>query len=350
MSLCSLGYCSVGIDEGWENCTDDGSYVRDAKGRPIPDLDRFPDLRALVEYGHTRGVKMGWYLNGCKCKPPIATDLTYAGDIDALHAFGFDGVKLDDCGPHRNFTLYAELMRNSGRNYTIEVHNPSAGACADTSTCPTSSWCPFNWFRTSHDINTKPQSWVTNLQTTTRFQDAKAPLSQPSCWAYPDMLEVGRVEAPGDASTWFSWNRAHFGAWCVTSSPLILGLELSDARLAPILPIIGNKDAIRVNQQWAGHPGGLAPAAVLNVTAEGVQLWAKAQPGGAVAAFVLNGSPLPLTAAYIDFAALGAARHSTARDIWTRKSLGAFERGITLHVPAWDSAFILLSPQAPIED
>ena len=52
-----------------------------------------------------------------------------------------------------------------------------------------------------------------------------------------------------------SWNRAHFGAWCVVSAPLILGLELTDAKLAPILDIIGNKHAIAVNQAWAGHPG-----------------------------------------------------------------------------------------------
>jgi len=92
------------------------------------------------------------------------------------------------------------------------------------------------------------------------------------------MLEVGRV-----AGT-LQWNRAHFGAWCVVSAPLILGLELTDAKLDPILDIIGNKKALSVNQvhqdpacccasltvvipavhagatraqAWAGHPGSL---------------------------------------------------------------------------------------------
>ena len=31
-------------------------------------------------------------------------------------------------------------------------------------------------------------------------------------------------------------------SWCIASSPLILGLELSDAKLEPILDIIGNKE------------------------------------------------------------------------------------------------------------
>eukprot|EP01043_Picozoa_sp_COSAG02_P062153 COSAG02_NODE_8505_length_2544_cov_6.931697_2_plen_105_part_00 len=95
------------------------------------------------------------------------------------------------------------------------------------------------------------------------------------------MLEVGRVEAPnGNQSYWLSWkcvlhslvvlralavssctltnvgahSRAHFGAWCIVSSPLILGLELTDANLFPILDIIGNTEAIGVNQACKYYP------------------------------------------------------------------------------------------------
>ena len=69
-----------------------------------------------------------------------------------------------------------------------------------------------------------------------------------------DMLEVGRVAEPAPGA-FYTWNRAHFGAWCIVSAPLILGLELTDAKLAPILDVITNPRAIEVNQQWAGHPG-----------------------------------------------------------------------------------------------
>ena len=158
------------------------------------------------------------------------------------------------------------------------------------------------------------------------------------------MLEVGRVLAPDQPGTWFSWNRAHFGAWCVTSSPLILGLNLSDELLGPILDIIGNEEAIRVNQQWAGHPGGLAPANALNTSAAGVQLWVKAQPASAMAIFLLNGSPSPLVAARLDFAAVGLSQYITVRNIWAQSTLGNYKSAITLNVPAWDSAFLLLTP------
>ena len=40
----------------------------------------------------------------------------------------------------------------------------------------------------ARQINAGSGSWLANLQTTTKFQDAAAPLSVPGCWAYPDML------------------------------------------------------------------------------------------------------------------------------------------------------------------
>ena len=36
-------------------------------------------------------------------------------------------------------------------------------------------------------------------------------------------LEVGRVQGAS-----FAWQRAHFGAWCVVSAPLVLGVDLTD--------------------------------------------------------------------------------------------------------------------------
>lgn len=334
VSLCDLGYCSVGVDEGWELCE------RDQQGRPLPDTTRFPDLEALVSYGHSRALHMGWYLNGCKCKEHDATQRTYQGDITALFQYGFDGVKLDDCGPHKNFTLYAELMRASGRNFTVEVHNPSAGSCqGDNSTCPTQNWCPFNWYRTSHDITTDSMSWLKNLQSVIPFQNEDHPCSQPGCWAYPDMLEVGRVAEPM-ADSFFTWNRAHFGAWCVTSSPLILGLELSDKLLEPVLQIIGNAEAIMVNQQWAGHPGTF----ILEADVKGgtLQLWAKAQLHGAIAALVINNS-----SNIVDFdvlASLNITGSPSVRDIWNQKDIE--DNGFSAaRVPAYDSAFLRITPR-----
>jgi alpha-galactosidase len=256
-------------------------------------------------------------------------------------------------------TRYGELMRATGRNFSIENHKkpegPTGCHLGGASSCPTLDYCPFNWYRSSHDISSKASSWFGNLQTVIPFV-GDPPLSRPGCWAYPDMLEVGRVEAPNDnQSYWLSWNRAHFGAWCAVSSPLILGLELSDANLDPILDIIGNTEAIDVNQAWAGHPGRLvaelpvAPSSsnwAVRRSGQGQapppppmnqrQLWAKPLEGGGVAALVINASPHSIEAGAerLSFAALNltdeggvAASSAMVRDIWCG------ERSVSRHFP-----------------
>ena len=52
--------------------------------------------------------------------------------------------------------------------------------------------------------------------------------------------------------------RTHFSAWCITSSPLVLGFDLTDAATTDgVWPIISNTEAIAVNQEWAGDSGTL---------------------------------------------------------------------------------------------
>ena len=61
-------------------------------GFPMVDAHKFPDFRALVEYGHAAGVKMGWYLNGCACGEREERRANYVGDVQRLHEYGFDAV------------------------------------------------------------------------------------------------------------------------------------------------------------------------------------------------------------------------------------------------------------------
>jgi len=254
-SLFDAGYGSMGIDEGWEGCGQGINGTQHAaNGNPVIDTAKFPDTAGLVKYGHDQGLKIGWYEIGCACGERHALPQNYEGDVRLLNSFGFDGVKLDGCGAQRNMTLYAQLMKDTGKAFLIENCHWGRCTASDDSSCPTADWCPFNWFRTSGDINASPMSWLGNLQTTIQFQDPVKPLSRPGCWAYPDMLEVGRIMVDGQMNV--GWNRAHFGAWCIISAPLILGMDLTQQpALAAVIDIITNPEAIAVNQAWAGHPG-----------------------------------------------------------------------------------------------
>ena len=59
----------------------------------------------------------------------------------------------------------------------------------------------------------------------------------------------------------YEQSRAHFGAWAVVSSPLILGFDLSNSSLlASVWDIITNVEAIQISQSFAGSPGRLTRA------------------------------------------------------------------------------------------
>jgi len=115
-TLLSLGYREVGIDEGWEGC----HPVHYPNGTPAVDSTRFPDLAGLVAYGHSKGVRMGHYLNGCGCNEKVEKRINYEGDVRQVIAWGFDGVKIDSCGAQKNMTLYYELFNATGTPITIE--------------------------------------------------------------------------------------------------------------------------------------------------------------------------------------------------------------------------------------
>lgn len=120
--------------------------------------------------------------------------------------------------------------------------------------------------------------------------------------ADPDMLQVGRLGCPESTHgcpvkpELLNWTKAHFAAFAIVSSPLVLSIVPTDETLAPILDIIGcatttpssrrrclssavwlfnstvrssdqretfacacdrNKQAMAINQAWHGHPGTL---------------------------------------------------------------------------------------------
>lgn len=154
VSLLDLGYDSIGIDEGWEGCGRgvNGS-VHYLNGTPAVDERRFPDIAELVRYGQSKGVKMGFYLNGCGCNERVEREVNYEGDVAATVGWGFDGVKIDSCGAQTNMTNYNRLFHRTGR--AIVVENCHQGRNIPDGGNPGQmgkGWCPYNLFRTSGDI------------------------------------------------------------------------------------------------------------------------------------------------------------------------------------------------------
>ena len=73
---------------------------------------------------------------------------------------------------------------------------------------------------------------VQELATVVRYLDSNT--SRPGAWAYPDMLEVGRLANVTE-------DRSHFGAWVIASAPLILSFDASRKEIVDrVWPVITN--------------------------------------------------------------------------------------------------------------
>jgi len=355
-SLCDLGYCDVGLDDNWQKCGAGNKYhYHDDSGIPIVNTDRFPDMIAMTSHAHKLGLTAGWYGNNCICaEHETATEAMYQSDVAALTVFGFDAVKLDGCGTQLDLDLWARLLNGTGRRVMIEN-------CHWGGTVPNATWCPWNFFRTSGDVRASYSSVVWNLLTTVEW--AEKGLSKPGCWGYPDMLEVGCKHGPGGASDpglSFIEMRTHFGAWAIVSSPLTLSHDLKNDTIADLVwPVIANKEAIAVNQAWAGHSGSPFKQAGTTVVlqdstnnAPAVPSWQffrKPLGGGRVAVLMLNHGPKAqtLTLRFADVPGLGCKARCLVRDIWERKDLGTFENTfIGKDVASHDSIFLVLGPAA----
>jgi hypothetical protein len=71
------------------------------------------------------------------------------------------------------------------------------------------------------------------------------------------MLEVGIMNGQGDLLN-FTQAQTHFFAWCIVSSPLTLGMNVTDqANIDAIWPIITNTEALDINSDYAGFSGSI---------------------------------------------------------------------------------------------
>jgi alpha-galactosidase len=173
-------------------------------------------------------------------------------------------------------------------------------------------------------------------------------MAGPGGWNYPDSLEIGNAKhgkgfTPAEA-------RAHFSLWSITSSPLILGNDLRNMT-ADDLAVVSNKDAIMVNQAWAGYAGDLlnftqyppANASKVNVTnVPPHSVWWKPLPNKSAAAVLFNSNG-GTTTATLSFrfdelvwngaVALQSANGCHVRSVWDDgKEVGVFDGGFSVPV------------------
>lgn len=246
--LKEVGYRYINIDDGFFG-------GRGADGTLLIHPTRFPDgLKPVADYIHSLGFKAGIYSDAGRntCgnfwdNDKIAEGVGFYGNDqrDADFYFkevGFDFIKIDFCGgdPKQNtehldldererYTAIRQAIDNTGRT-DVRV-NVCRWAFPGTWVHSIgSSW------RISPDISANWNS-VKSIIAKNRYLSAYA---TGGAFNDMDMLEIGRGMAEAE-------ERTHFGMWCMLSSPLLIGCDMTSIPEAS-LALIKNKELIALNQ------------------------------------------------------------------------------------------------------
>jgi len=237
------GYVYVNIDDTWEG-------DRNAAGDIQPN-DKFGDMKALADYVHARGLKLGIYSS-----PGAKTCAGFAGshgheDQDARQfaAWGVDYLKYDYCGAR---DIYPVTQRNQEMLFRkmgaalLKAGRPVVYSLSQSGEFDIWRWGPqtgANLWRTTPDIS---DDWSSMSQRGFRQLELSA-WSGPGHWSDPDMLEIGN----GGMST--DEYRTQMSLWSLLPAPLLAGNDLRTMDAAT-REILLNREVIAVDQDPAGHP------------------------------------------------------------------------------------------------
>lgn len=259
--LKDAGYGNVNIDDGFFG-------YRDQRGYMIPHPQRFPggsaQMRSISDHIHSLGLKAGIYSDAGDntCGSSYNKDLNGIGaglwmhdvqDADQyFNNWNFDFIKIDYCGG-----IHRRLEERDRYEEIRQVIDSVAGRHIDINVC---RWdYPGTWvekiadsWRISEDIRPVWSS-VRHIVEKNLYLSAYA---HDGHYNDMDMLAVGYNIKP--SPFWedglglsYAEEEAHFGMWCIMSSPLLLGCDIEYIP-EETMRIITNPELIAVNQDPLG--------------------------------------------------------------------------------------------------
>ena len=314
------GYIYVNIDDTWEG-------KRDASG-VLHTNEKFPDMKALADYVHSKGLKIGIYSSpGPKTCAGFEGSLGHEEQDAQLYAsWGIDYLKYDLC------SFIPAVMQKQAPNdraeqmrIMIASYDKMAKALKATGRPIVLSLCQYGWdapwewapalggnlWRTTGDIEANWDRIYTILSQQAGLESYAGPDGpNGGHWNDPDMLEVGNGKLT------LAENRAHFSLWAMLASPLLAGNDLPHMK-PEIRAILTNRDVIALDQDPLGKQAS-------RVYSEGeVDVWKKQLSGGAVAIAVLNAGSNRYSSHpfHLDLRKLGLKGTQKGKDLWTGKDV-----------------------------
>lgn len=328
------GYTYINIDDAWEG-------ERDAQGFIHPN-SKFPDMKALADYVHSKGLKLGLYSS-----PGPKTCAKFEGsygheqqDADTYAGWGIDYLKYDLCGlrpimeeqSHGDPVIAEKIMRDAYLKMYLAIqhtHRPIMYSLCQYGWDSVWKWGPSvgaNLWRTTGDVNDN----YDRMSVIGFSQAGLARYAGKGHWNDPDMLEIGNGGMTADGY------RTQMSLWALLAAPLLAGNDLS-AMDEVTKSILMNREAISIDQDPLGEQGD-------RVQAIGpIEIWMRRLAGGDRAVGIFNRGPITNDPVVLHLKDVGFNGPVHAWDVWAQKDLGVIKDSYSVVVPSRGVVLLRLS-------
>jgi alpha-galactosidase len=350
------GYEYVNIDDCWAvkpGSPDPllGGEPRDAEGR-VNANGRFPDMKALTDYIHAKGLKAGIYTSPgpLTCAGHVGAYQHEAQDARRFAEWGFDFLKYDWCS-------YGNIARNSDRAALEKPYRLISGLLRQQPRDLVLNLCQYGMGNVwEWGASVGGNSWRTAGDLGGSFEGIPAALFRdgfdvyannhleryggPGHWNDPDYLLLGYLSnwKGGTAPTPLSPNEqyTHVSLWSLLAAPLIFSGDIT--RLdAFTLGLLTNDEVIDVDQDPLGRPG-------RRVAKNGdAEVWVRELEDGTRAVGLFNRGEMDTTVT-ARWADVGVSGRQIVRDLWRQQDLGKFTGEYAATVPRHGVVLVRLRP------
>ena len=373
--MADVGYQYVNIDDCWMNSavvdkhqriSERTGKARDACGHILPNRF-FPDMKALTNYIHGKGLKAGIYTSP---GPRTCDGFTGAYGHEAQDAkqfadWGFDFLKYDWCTYHHiakggdptatdiepfishaapslaahqyPYRLMGGLLKQQNRDIVFNLDHSGYGEIWKWG----QSVGGHSW-RTGHDLGLFLGSVFEVALKNAEHRE----YSKPGGWNDPDYLQIGFI---GDAKTegqprpcGMSLNEqyAFMSLWCLMAAPLIYSGDMERLDLWT-LNVLCNPEVIGIDQDELGQSARVIPVDCR------MFIMLKDLVDGSKAVGLFNRSPVA-THMHVAWADLGLPCPQRVRDVWRQQELGVFEKTFEAGVPRRGGVLIRVWPASSL--
>lgn len=328
--LINHGWSYINIDDGWE------SAERKENGE-IGSNDKFPDMVALSDYIHSKGLKFGIYSSpGPKtCGGYLGSYKHEEQDIKTYEKWGVDYLKYDWCSYTKVSGLKDLFVEKKAKipyqymgQYILNSQRDMVYNLCQYGFANVEKWgkdVGANSWRTTGDI---VDTW-SSIKSILKKQKGLASFATPGHNNDMDMLVLGVVGWNNDSRKCRlteNEQRLHFSMWSMFNSPLLLGCDLTKID-SFTMSLITNDNVIGLNQDRLGKQANLIKQK------KNIQIWKKELIDGSIAIAVVN-LKRKEKKQNLDLSSVTNNNYSTATDLWTNQQLDIVKNNIDIAVPS----------------